>query len=667
MGPRTDRRALGAFDGEGSGITRLRGLDGLRGLAVAAVLVFHGGWSWGGGGFLGVSLFFTLSGFLICSLLLAEHHQSGRIALSAFWARRFRRLLPVAWFTLAVVLVASVVLGVADRRLRLDVAASLGQVLNWRLLSSHSSYADLFRSPSPVQHYWSLAIEEQFYLVFPVLVAGVLRLARGRRAVLGAVLSIGALAVLVGTIVIAPGGDRVYYGTETRSVELLVGAVLACVLTSPRLRRGLVRGGPMRSTVAVSGVVAGAATVYAWHVAHVSSPFVAGGGLALIGALSCLLIVASALPIGPVARLCRLGPLRSLGRISYAVYLFHWPVFVWLTERRTGLSHLPRFVLCCAVAVALALVSERVLEMPIRRGATLAGWSPARLAPAALVLLALGIFATGIFPEAESVSAGNIDLDRAQQELADRVAAPTTTPTTGPDAGPTSSVVGAAKDLPTVSFFGDSVTLTLALAVSSWNDEHHQLRIGLGAAALGCGILRTGVRRSGEADSRRPECDWTTRWLTHTGGGGHEVAVISSCKWELIDHRFPPDDRWRAVGDPEVDRRLVEDLGAATDLLATAFTEVVWLTCAQPSQLDLDVLDPPLRDLRRPERTTRLNEIIRQVVAARPAVHLVDLGAALEGHLDDTSIRPDGFHFARAEPVASPFVGTEVRRIWDDR
>lgn len=609
-----------------------------------------------------MSLFFTLSGFLICSLLLAEHQRTGVIRLQAFWARRFRRLLPVAWLTLAVVLVVSVILGVSDRRLRLDVAASLGQVLNWRLLSSHSSYADLFRSPSPVQHYWSLAIEEQFYLVFPLLVGGLLRLGRGSRVVLGVVLASAAVGVLIGTIVIAPGSDRVYYGTDTRSVELLVGAVMACVLASSRVRQELVRSGRLRNAVVVIGVVAGAITLFAWHQARVSSTFVAGGGLGVIGLLSCLVILAAALPVGPVAWICRLAPLCTLGRISYAVYLFHWPVFLWLTERRTGLSHLPRFVLCCALVLVLALVSERLLEAPIRRGGTLAGWRPVTLAPMAIIVLALGIFATGIFPEAPSVSAGNIDLDRAQQDLADRVASKPTVSTT-----PVASSPAPVAEVPGVSFFGDSVTLTLALSVSSWNDTRHLVQIGLGSAGLGCGIIRTGVRRAGEAESRRSECDWPTRWLSQTAGDPRQVAVISSCKWEMVDHRFPPDDQWVSVGDPSYDRRIVDDFTAATDLLASSYAQVIWLTCVQPSQLDLDALEPALRDVRRPERTIRLNEIIRQVVATRPGVQLIDLNAQLAGHLDDTSIRPDGVHYARAEPVASAFVGNEVRRIWDGR
>ena len=698
MGLRTDRRALGGIDGIGGigGIAgiggiggiggaasaggRLRGLDGLRGLAVAAVLVFHGGWSWGGGGFLGVSLFFTLSGFLICSLLLAEHQQSGRIDLPAFWARRFRRLLPAAWFTLAVVLVMSVVLGVADRRLRLDVAAALGQVLNWRLLTVHSSYADLFRTPSPVQHYWSLAIEEQFYLGFPLVVAGVMWLARGRRIVLGLTMAVAIAGVSIATVLTAPGSDRVYYGTDTRSIELLLGAVLACVMSAPRLRRGLVRAGGLRGAAVVMGLAAGLATLFAWHEARVSSPFVAGGGLALIGVLSCLLIVASALPVGPVARLCRLAPLRTLGRISYAVYLFHWPVFVWLTERRTGLSHVPRFVLCCGLVIVLALLSERLLERPVRAGGTLAGISPATLAPVVIVVLALAVIAAGVIPRADSAAAGNLDLDRAEQQLAARVAAaqaavnsavptaPSVTTTGDPDAPSNgASPNDGSSETPGVSFFGDSVTLTLALSVSSWNDTHHLLRVGLGAAALGCGILRTGVRRVGEAESRRDECDWTTRWIARSAGDGHQVAVISSCKWEMVDRRFPPDVRWVSPGDPQLDARLVEDLGAATDLLATSFTQVVWLTCVQPSRLDLDAIEQGFRDAREPERTARLNEIIRQVVAARPAVQLIDLGAQLADRVDDVSIRPDGFHFAGDEPVASAFLSQQVRRIWEGR
>ena len=166
-------------------------LDGLRGLAVAAVVAYHAGFGWARGGFLGVSAFFTLSGYLITSLLLVEWDGTGRVSLREFWGRRFRRLLPAALAVIAGVVVAARFLAdsgqLAD--LRGDVLAGLGYVANWRFVLDDRSYGDLFTGPSPLQHLWSLAIEEQFYVLFPLLTVGLLRIGGGRRRVLGVTLT----------------------------------------------------------------------------------------------------------------------------------------------------------------------------------------------------------------------------------------------------------------------------------------------------------------------------------------------------------------------------------------------------------------------------------------------------------------------------------------------
>ena len=171
-------------------------LDGLRGVAVATVLLYHAGVPWMIGGYLGVSTFFTLSGFLITSLLLAEHAATGRIRLAAFWERRFRRIMPAALAALCVVMAfgAFAADGYQREHLRGDTLATLGYVVNWWFIVTRRAYADIFGSPSPVQHFWSLAIEEQFYLAFPLLTALVLRSTGGSRGTLAGLLAAMAAA-----------------------------------------------------------------------------------------------------------------------------------------------------------------------------------------------------------------------------------------------------------------------------------------------------------------------------------------------------------------------------------------------------------------------------------------------------------------------------------------
>ena len=347
--------------------SRLPALDGLRGLAVAVVVLFHGDWPWAKGGFLGVSLFFTLSGFLITSLLISEHRQRRSVDLAAFWGRRFRRLLPAALLTLAAVTGVLIALDELTGSARLDIWASMFNVANWRFLASGSSYNDLFAEPSPLRHFWSLAIEEQAYLVLPFVVALALRAGRRSLRNLAIVLGVGwGLSVAITLLLSDP--DRIYYGTDTRASELLVGALLAVAVAHEPFRRRVALGLVQRGLVQVVAVVALAASVAAWGLVAVDDPIVSSGGLVLVGLLSAALVLGAALGVGPVARIGALGPLRFLGRISYGVYLFHWPVVWWLTSTRLHIGPAPTAVVQILLTFALATASHRYLEQPIRTG-----------------------------------------------------------------------------------------------------------------------------------------------------------------------------------------------------------------------------------------------------------------------------------------------------------
>jgi peptidoglycan/LPS O-acetylase OafA/YrhL/lysophospholipase L1-like esterase len=424
-------------------------IDGLRGLAVAGVLLFHAGFSWAVGGYLGVSTFFTLSGYLITTLLLAEHQRSGRVSLLAFWGRRFRRLMPASLLTLAgIVLLFGPFVADADQLAELpgDVLAALAYVANWRFIAADQSYADLFTAPSPVQHFWSLAIEEQYYLFFPLLMTGLLAAGRGsRRVLLGA---LGALAVgstLLMVTLYTPGTDtaRVYYGTDTRAVELLAGALLAVVLAS---RPDLLRRVPPRlATVAGAAVLA--LTAYWWMTVEQTSSWLFQGGLTLY-ALTTVVLLTVLLTPGPVTRLLATEPLRQLGRISYGVYLLHWPIFLWLTPERTDLRAFPLFVLRVAVTIGAAVLSFRLVEQPVRTRHALVGPRNWLVAPVAVLVLVVGVVTLGAVTEDEQDEGLGAILDASPdaQDPEDLLAA-------APDAADTSTV----PTVDRVLLVGDSV------------------------------------------------------------------------------------------------------------------------------------------------------------------------------------------------------------------
>jgi peptidoglycan/LPS O-acetylase OafA/YrhL len=374
--------AAAPTDATGGRLGYRSGLDGLRAIAVLAVLAFHAGFDWGRGGWLGVSTFFTLSGFLITTVLLSDHDDHGGVRFAHFWSRRARRLLAAAWLAIAgaIVFGATVADGGQLARLRGDVVAALAYVANWRFMASDASYADLFRSPSPLLHFWSLAIEEQFYLVFPFLLAGVFTVARNRRTLTG-VLVLGAATSTGWMILLDARGasvDRLYYGTDTRIAEILTGAALAAALHG-RTRWDDVH---RRQLAAWLGVVALGVLLALYATVSYGDPWVFRGGLQVVACLGVVVVIGALQDDGPLARMLGATPLRSLGLVSYGVYLFHWPIFLWLQSE--GWSPLAVFTLGGTLTLALAVASYRLLEQPVRHGRTVVG--SARIALPLLVV-----------------------------------------------------------------------------------------------------------------------------------------------------------------------------------------------------------------------------------------------------------------------------------------
>jgi peptidoglycan/LPS O-acetylase OafA/YrhL len=595
------------------------GLDGLRGLAVAGVLLFHGGVTWATGGFLGVSTFFTLSGFLITTLLLHQHEGQGRIGLRSFWSRRFRRLMPAALFALLLCVLYVALAGQFFQydRLRGDVLSALFYVENWRLVFTGQSYLSLFSAPSPVQHFWSLAIEEQFYLLFPLLAFGLLAFGKGSRrffTIALAVLAVVSFALMF--VVYHPGDDpsRAYYGTDTRAVELLVGALLAVVFTGGGRAR-LARAKSVRIAVAVLGVLALIATLVVWKVATDSDTWLYRGGLTAYALGSICLILAAISP-GPVRWLLSLAPIRYLGKISYGVYLYHWPVYLYMDNSRTGLDGSALMLARIVVTVAIAAVSYRYLEMPIRTGRRLTDWRPWLVAPVAAVALVVALFVvTASPPPAVELAAAAADNSK-----------PPTLPK------------GATPTYPSrVMVVGDSVAQTLGRGLERWGQEH-DVAVWNRAHRL-CGVINAGVF---QVLGTLKGCNQWPQWKSDVKRFDPQVVVVLSTFWDLAPRRWHKGEKFVSPRDPAFDRRFVDTYARFVDVLSARGATVLVIP---PPCLE----DVGLSGLLEYERTT----LLPQVVAARPDtlghVDVMDRlcpGGKFKATLGGISdARPDGTHF----------------------
>jgi peptidoglycan/LPS O-acetylase OafA/YrhL len=323
------------------------------------------------GGFLGVESFFVLSGFLITSLLLVEWRHHERISLSRFWMRRARRLLPALLLVIgAVVGFTMLVLPNEADGLTSDTLASLGYVMNWHLILGSTSYFDPFARPPLLQHVWSLAIEEQFYLLWPLLFVAGMRVLR-RIGLLIAVLAAALGSTLLMVWLYTPGVDpsRVYYGTDTRATALLVGAALALVWLPGAVPAS--QSHKLGRALDIAGMAALAGLLASFLFIHDYQPWLYQGGFA---AVSLATVVAIAAVVHPQARvlpgLLGVQPLRWLGKRSYGIYLWHWPVFmVTRPYADVPLDGWQLFVVRLAIVLVLTELSYRLVEMPIRSGA----------------------------------------------------------------------------------------------------------------------------------------------------------------------------------------------------------------------------------------------------------------------------------------------------------
>lgn len=587
-------------------------LDGMRGLAVLAVLAFHGGLSWARGGFLGVDAFFVLSGYLITSLLVNEWQARGSIALGAFWSRRARRLLPALLLVLAAVaLYARYVTDPPQlTSVRFDALATLAYVANWRFIFTHVGYFDAFASPSPLRHMWSLAVEEQFYLVWPPLALLVLTWLKSRQALFWFASSLAVCSVVAMQALYRPGIDptRVYYGTDTRAQTVLIGAALAAL--APGRTWAATAG--RRLLLLSIGVVSAVFIGWTWVTVDGRSSWLYRGGLTVI-ALAVAAVIATAVATTSVlGRALAWRPLTAIGRISYGLYLWHWPIFLVITRGRTGLWGFELLLVRLIVTFAIAIASFVLVERPIRKGAFRQGWA-ALAAPLALAAtIAVLLVAT-----------------QREEDHAPLFATPVRP--------------HVAQDVHVLAL-GDSVALTL-FGVDSppgvWLED---------AARVGCGITQDKLRSRGQPGRPCRGSDPLQDWRTEVNSKDPDVVTVLVGRWEVQDHRF--DGRWVHVGDKAFDAYLAARLDRGVRTLASRGAHVVLVTTLYSDPLERpDGGRWPEDD---PRRVDAFNRIVRDVASHhRREASVFDLGSVLSPKgryarvIDGVTVRsPDGIHIS---------------------
>jgi peptidoglycan/LPS O-acetylase OafA/YrhL len=606
-------------------LTHQPALDGLRGLAVAAVLLFHGGHL--SGGFLGVDAFFVLSGFLITALLLTEAGDRGGIALGAFWARRARRLLPALVCVLAAVAVYAALLAKPDElaTIRGDALATIGYVANWRAVFTSRDYWALFRNPSPLEHTWSLAIEEQFYLVWPLLVTVLVRGRRGGRGAARRVLATSvvlALASLAWMLVrfdpVNP--SRVYFGTDTRIASILVGAALAAWLTW----RGPVHTTRARGALQVGAVASLALLAFAWTHLSGSSDILYRGGLFVTAVATAVAIAAAVHPRpGGAGRLLSFRPLCALGLVSYGVYLWHWPIYVVLDQSRAHLGGWPLLGVRVATTLAVAAVSYRFVEQPIRRGA---GTRPTArrltltFATAVAVVTAIVVATVGA-PTPRVVVADQI-----------RHASPP----------PRAKKHGARVQR--VLVVGNSIALYSADEGFKRIRTTPRLDV-LNLGSIGCRLLPEESRSrfpSGQM-FRSQESECRKNWDFAVSAFRPDVAVLLVSEPTDADHEI--NGHWTAPCQPEYDTVLETELRSQVEMLASKGARVVLTTTAYT--------ELPFKSPAWFQRNDCQNAVFRRVAASEPRAVMADIftwicpqmDANCDNHLRGTVLRPDGVHF----------------------
>ncbi|MGH9081537.1 MAG: acyltransferase family protein [Acidimicrobiales bacterium] len=638
----------------GPSLSYIPALDGIRGVAIVVVMGYHGGVFLTSGGFYSLDTFFALSGFLITSLLITEWHRTTTIRLAAFWARRARRLLPALLvMLLGVALYAAFLVPPGTyTHLRADGISALFYFANWHFIAIGSNYFVQTGLTSPLTHTWSLAVEEQFYLVWPLIALAVFKLWKSKLALL-MVCVVGALASTTEMALLYSPTDvnRLYYGTDTRAQSLLIGSALAVALSMAadrRRRTGTVAadhdqvdhdqvlprpgGDPAwearsvlgKRVVLAVGLVGVLGSTLLWIVVSSNDPLAYRGGFLLAAlATSAVLFSVVCSQRSALARCLSVAPLRYVGRISYGMYLWHFPLFIYIDDARTGLTGYPLFALRFAVTLAVATVSFYLVERPVRQRTFLEGWKAWLATPVASIAVVVALFAATTSPS-----------------LAASVSRPTL------DGQPTSETGSPVK----VLVVGDSLAFTLELGLGE-----HERSYGVESqdgSILGCGITDGAeVQLQGVDSPVAAPCAnnlWPRMWRADLAKDKPDVVMILAGRWEVANRTY--EGKWTDIANPAYAAYVRRQLQYAVRLAGSGGAQVVLLTAPCFDSGEQPDGNPWPEDSR--QRLSIYNGLVRQVAATSPHTSLLDLNAMVcpggkyEEYLDGVQIRgSDGVHF----------------------
>jgi peptidoglycan/LPS O-acetylase OafA/YrhL len=633
-----------------TGKERIDALDGLRAVALLLIMGYHFGVGWLQGGFFSLDIFYVLSGYLITGLLLSEYKRRGRIKLSAFWLRRARRLLPA----LLIVLVAVTLLVryVSPPGLfpdfRMSALSALFYFSNWWQIASSSSYFVATGAAYPLTHTWSLAVEEQFYLVWPLVVVAVLHVARtfarGIRALLALSL-VGALASAVEMALLynpnsSTNTTRLYFGTDTHAQSILVGAVLACAMTMIQMRRGEEGMAPAaasatgRRLLVGLGIAGFVGTLTLTRALDGTAAVDYRGGF-LVSALSAAAIIMGAVcvPGGVIARFLSLRLLVWVGTVSYGAYLWHYPVYVYLDADQTGLSGLWLLSLRFAATFALAGASYYLVERPVIEGTF---WRSVKsVGPAvALMTATVAVIVAGtVVPAAAAVSVHPYR------------------------AGP-----GGTRP-PVVVVLGDSTALTLGYALAATAPSGTSVVNG---GLFGCGLATATEASndpSGPGIAMFPDCNSSTpparQWpaldaprLTGTTRG--DLVLFVAGLWETQD--LLRNGHWTSIEQPSLRRYELSQMRTAVRIGTAHGAHFDFATMPAMDEGTTAAGAPVPGDS--PQRRLLYDGLLKEVAAEFPGqVSVIDYGGLLSPRgvftttLDGVQVRAgDGIH----TPVYNP-------------